>query len=71
MTNSKESQVDPEALPFGHTEGEVKGPAVEVWGDDADRPPAQGEIAGAQLVGMVGDDGLEVKGPDPAQHRTS
>lgn len=58
-------------LPFGHEEGEVKGPAIEEWGDDADRPPPQGEVAGAQLVGMMGDDGEEVKGPDPKQHPNS
>jgi hypothetical protein len=69
MTKEKESKGT--ELPFGHEEGEVKGPAPEEWGDDADRPPADPDIPGRMLEGMVGDDGEEVKGPDPKQHPNS
>lgn len=55
-------------MPFGHAEEEVKGPDAKVWGDDVDRPPAEAQTVGAQLVGQVGDDGEAVKGPDPEQH---
>jgi hypothetical protein len=63
--NDEAENVADEEMPFGHAEGEVKGPAVEHWGDDADRPPAEAPTLGAQLVGDVGDDGEAVKGPDP------
>lgn len=54
-------------LPEGNVEGEVKGPAPEVWSDEvrAERGAERHPDAIAAEGPQFGDDGELVKGPDP------